>query len=42
MARSTSAGTKDFNDKIVGEFRANEGRVSGPLEIPLFVLTRED
>ena len=31
MAHSAPGGTDDFNDKIIEEFRANEGRVSGPL-----------
>ena len=31
MADSASDGTKNFNDKIIEEFRANEGRVGGPL-----------
>jgi hypothetical protein len=35
----------DFNTKIIEEFRANGGRVSGPLAsapIPVFVLIRQD
>jgi hypothetical protein len=31
MANSAPGGTNDFNTKIIEEFRANEGRVSGPL-----------
>ena len=31
MAHSAPGGTDDFNDKIIEEYRANEGRVSGPL-----------
>ena len=31
MAQSTSSATNDFNNKIIEEFRANEGRVSGLL-----------
>jgi deazaflavin-dependent oxidoreductase (nitroreductase family) len=31
MARVTSTRTNDFNNKTIEEFRANGGRVSGPL-----------
>jgi deazaflavin-dependent oxidoreductase (nitroreductase family) len=31
MANSASGGANDFNTKIIEEFRANEGRVGGPL-----------
>jgi deazaflavin-dependent oxidoreductase (nitroreductase family) len=31
MAHSAAGGTDDFNNKIIEEYRANEGRVSGPL-----------
>ena len=31
MANSAPGGANDFNTKIIKEFRANEGRVSGPL-----------
>jgi deazaflavin-dependent oxidoreductase (nitroreductase family) len=31
MANSASGGANDFNAKIIEEFRANEGRVGGPL-----------
>jgi len=31
VAHSTAASTNDFNRKIIDEFRANEGRVSGAL-----------
>jgi hypothetical protein len=31
MANSAPGGTDDFNSKIIGEYGANEGRVSGPL-----------
>jgi deazaflavin-dependent oxidoreductase (nitroreductase family) len=31
MANSAPGGANDFNTKIVEEFRANEGRVGGPL-----------
>jgi deazaflavin-dependent oxidoreductase (nitroreductase family) len=31
MANSAPGGVNDFNTKIIEEFRANEGRVGGPL-----------
>ena len=31
MANSAPGGASDFNTKIIEEFRANEGRVGGPL-----------
>jgi len=31
MANSAPGGGNDFNTKIIEEFRANEGRVGGPL-----------
>ena len=31
MANSAPSGANDFDTKIIEEFRANEGRVSGPL-----------
>jgi hypothetical protein len=31
MAHSAPRGTNDFNNGIIQEFRANEGRVGGPL-----------
>jgi deazaflavin-dependent oxidoreductase (nitroreductase family) len=31
MPHSTPGGTNDFNNRIIKEFRANEGRVDGPL-----------
>jgi deazaflavin-dependent oxidoreductase (nitroreductase family) len=31
MANSAPGGANDFNTKIIEEFRANEGRVGGPL-----------
>jgi deazaflavin-dependent oxidoreductase (nitroreductase family) len=31
MAQTTRGGTDDFNDKIIKEFRAHEGRVGGEL-----------
>jgi len=31
VAQSTAARTTEFNGKIIDEFRANEGRVTGPL-----------
>lgn len=31
MANSAPGGARDFNTKIIEEFRANEGRVGGPL-----------
>ncbi len=31
MANSAPGGASDFNTKIIEEFRANEGRVAGPL-----------
>ena len=30
VANSAPGGTRDFNTKMIEEFRANEGRVSGP------------
>src|SRR6266702_991246 len=30
VANSAPSGTSDFNTKMIEEFRANEGRVSGP------------
>ncbi|MEU8764686.1 nitroreductase family deazaflavin-dependent oxidoreductase [Streptomyces sp. NPDC048659] len=32
------SGTNDFNERIVAEFRANEGRVGGPFEGAVLVL----
>ena len=31
MANSATSEANDFNTKIIAEFRANEGRVGGPL-----------
>src|SRR5260370_39035521 len=38
MANSAPGGASDFNTKIIEEFRANEGRVSGPLAGPPMIL----
>jgi deazaflavin-dependent oxidoreductase (nitroreductase family) len=39
VAQSASDATNDFNDKIIEEFRANEGRVSGLLAgTPMIVI----
>jgi deazaflavin-dependent oxidoreductase (nitroreductase family) len=38
MANSAPGGASDYNTKIIEEFRANEGRVGGPLGIPLILI----
>jgi deazaflavin-dependent oxidoreductase (nitroreductase family) len=38
MANSASGGANDFNNKIIEEFQANEGRVGGPLAGAMMIL----